>query len=273
MKKPEVIPIEINDTERKIYLMYQNEKSNRFLNVFKILLLRHDYYDLLSKLKQLHYTDPELEQVVEHYLGKLSKTEYLKKLSKYQRDNFLRIARNLFRHYYPLFMFKNIYGKQFKGFIFDPTLGFPNIYFSLYPEPLFQKYFHLFTDKLGNPANQLDYDYSNFETVANEPMTVQITFDNTTKKEELISFIDKHWKEISAMGKFPMDKSRDKSSKTFLRDIDIYNAYILSDGKTSINKESQVMKMFNGKDFITDLQVRKSYQTILKFYKAINSEG
>lgn len=266
--KPEVKPIHIQDTEQKIYSMYLNEKSNRFVNVYKVLLLRTDYYETLNKLSSLKYGSQKADLILNSFLGKIKNTEYIASLNPKQRKDFLNISDTLLRHYYPVFVFKKFMGGKLGDYIFDPTLGFPNISFDVYPENIYQKYFYLFREKLFAETakqNTTKKDILNLNNI------IQITFDNTVKKEELLNFIDKHWNEISLVASIPNDKNRDKSSATFLRDIKIFNSYLKSPKKNAIQKELDVVKQFKAKgEFLTEFQVRNSYKAILKLHKAIN---
>jgi hypothetical protein len=232
--------IEIRNTERKIYEIQLKEKNNRFANIFKVLLLREDFYEFLSNLKKAHDQEDQnkLHNTIEQFLNNLQKTKYFSLLHETQKNHFLNTAKNLFAFYYPHCIFSD-YILQHQHIAYDPMPNYPGIHHNIFYEEIFNKYFPYELYKYGmppiNPPKEED-----------KPKIVQLIFDETVKKEEVIQYINTFWEEIRFFlsKEEKDDQEREKSSKKFLRDVDIYNRYQELTNLPILTREIEVAKEF-----------------------------
>jgi hypothetical protein len=281
--------IVIEDTERHIYSMHLQEISNRFANAYKIFLLRRDFYDFLERYKvalagndfglitrekgifpKFHHE--EAEPILNDFLDKVSNSDFYSTLDEAEGKYLLRIGRNLFKHYYPHAIFmrdEEVLNK--KELIFDPMLNYPQINYTVVFDDDFNELFppELFYKQI--PMGDLS------EIDQKRAKTILFTVNGDTGKEELISYIDTFWKEISMMlGKPTADKiSRDKASKTFLRNVDIYNQYLEEKNNndslsTRDLRTAASVKEKSGEE-ITDDMVRKIVSDISNLERKVNT--
>jgi len=285
--------IRLDDREACIYEMYRQEGCNRFVNAFKILLLRNDFYDFLKKYKEILSGNPfgiiqrtniynikeikkgkplidlkweEGNNYLNSYLDKIKDTKYLKSLEDKRSKNTILILRNLLKFYYPYQVFLRE-GYKNNTLIFDSMLNFPKInQFIVYEEEL-EKHFPVEMVRRTPP-----FGYLNDEE-KQKPRSLILICDEDTEKEELLKYINDFWGDISASLKRDyLSKKREKSSKNLIRDIEAYNTYIDTRGLTEKREQTVKKKMSNKTRHITIDNVKKAIKEISKLRKEINEQ-
>lgn len=84
--------IVIKDIERAIYSIYTKEKENNFANIFKMLLLRRDFYDFLDDYKKVFAKNQdEALLILEQFLKKIEHTMYFTMLNSCERKEALDV--------------------------------------------------------------------------------------------------------------------------------------------------------------------------------------
>ena len=279
--------IRLDDREIALYEIYRKEGCNRFVNAFKILLLRDDFYDFLKEYKEILSSNPfgliipkvigndnnkiatNLDtkngyKYLDSYLDKIRKTKYLKSLENKKSENTITILNNLLKYYYPYNIFMREYSKD-KTLLFDNMLNFPKItQFIVYEDEL-KKHFSKEVTAHIPPIGYLN------EEEKQKARSLILICDEDTEKEELIKYIDKFWSDISAsLKRDNFTKKREKSSKNFIRDINAYNTYIESRGLTEKREKTVKKKMSSKISHITIDNVKKAIKEISKLRKEVN---
>lgn len=296
-KKTLTKKIKIEDREIKIYLMYQQEGCNRFLNAFQVILLRDDFYEFLDKYKIALSRNPfgiiktpknikELEQmtkenssavgldwnssapILSSFLNKIEKSKYINNLSENKKNGVMEILNNLLRYYYPYYVFIN----EAKGndyLIYDSMLNNSKIsQFVVYKE-LLDKHF---------PYEPLLSKTPPIGCLNEEEMKRQrsliLVCEEDTEKEELINYIKKQWGFISSSlkRKYGGVKERQRASKHFIRDINAYNTYIDTRGITATREVNTKKKIDTRNKHITIDVIRKAVKEVSRLRKEINTE-
>lgn len=268
MKKEKIV---IKYTESAIYCMHMQEKDNRFTNAFKIAILRDDFYGFLKEYKDNLLNNPgNAKKLLASFLDKIQQTKYFSELDIDKRRDNLKIISNLLRFYYPTFIFPHE-PMEGKTMIYDKQLNYPHIYHSVIFAETFEKNVldGLYLEDIPpiGVVNGID---------ENRPRLLQITCDDNVKKEELIQYIEKFWgtmnlyldKERRAK---EASKSRDKTSKNFLRDVDIYNRYYELD-IPAMRREFQVASEFTtSSELLTPESVRKIVANMNNLLRGVNT--
>ena len=252
--------VEIKDTEKEIYLNYQKEGANKFLNVFKILLLHEDFYKTLDLLK---INTKDSQKTIDSFINSIEKSEYFSKLDRNRKGQALKVTHNLLKFYYPYKIFRK---DKSEPLYVDLMLNFPKIFYNVVYDDVFDR---SVTEELFSKSPDIGASDN-----PDKPRTLQIVCDGTTTKEELIKYIDLFWEEMSLfLGKqnSEIKNTRDKSSKNFLRDVKIFNLYNSMDGISPVKREVDIARQLSAEKRMTPEVVRKSVEIIGSLKKQVNS--